>query len=140
MSQTKEKSPCTAATVTEASETYQVQDSTALPGCKEKKAVDTKALEVISSIDGRIYFAERLLTAVLEQYFDSRAEVFRKDSHAQDIFVWNYEYMQAQIWAVSDLLFNIRLNCEFFGGTENDPIIAAHIREQDKMRSWLRQG
>lgn len=101
------------------------------------KSVEEKAYKCFNDIEGQIYFADRLMQGFKEQYFDTSEEAFQSDETAKTDFVYNHEYIAAQIQAISDMLFNIRLKCEFVCGDKNDPIIAAHIRNEGEMRSWL---
>ncbi|MVB12350.1 hypothetical protein CAFE_30840 [Caprobacter fermentans] len=102
------------------------------------KSVEEKAYECFNDIEGQIYFADRLMQGFKEQYFDTSEEAFQSNESAKADFVYNHEYMAAQVQAISDMLFDIRLKCEFVAGNRDDPIIAAHIRNEDQMRSWLR--
>lgn len=133
----KKECPGAAATVQSTNNLVHNQDSTAGEDCKEVRPLNDKVRECFDGIEGSIYYAERLLRAFEEQYFGESVEAFDQDSITQKNFVWSYGFMQAQIWAISNLLFEIRLKCEFVSGDENDPIISAHIRNENQMRSWL---
>lgn len=101
------------------------------------KRIKEKVWECFNDIDAQIYFAERLMQGFKEQYFGTDEETFQSNETAKTDFVYNHEYMAAQVQAISDMLFDIRLKCEFVAGDRDDPIIAAHIRNEDQMRSWL---
>ncbi|WP_101698664.1 hypothetical protein [Clostridium minihomine] len=90
-------------------------------------------------IDPMIYNAERLLQGFNEHHFDKRPELFERDAQAKIDFIYNYEYMQVQLLTISDLLFEIRLKCEFLSGRKDNPIIAARIRNEAEIQSWLQE-
>ncbi|MCI1966320.1 MAG: hypothetical protein LKJ17_09370 [Oscillospiraceae bacterium] len=104
---------------------------------KQTKSPEEKAWECFNNIEGQIYFAERLMQGFKEQYFGTDEESFQSSETAKRNFIYDHEYMAAQVQAISDMLFNIRLKCEFVCGVKSDPIISAHIRYEDEMRSWL---
>lgn len=137
MSTNKKKSAQTAATVQSAKFFQQDQDTTTEGKVQEGKSIDEKTLECFNAIEPQIYFAERLVQSFREQYFGMSVEAFEENETTKSNFVWSFEYMQAQLWALSNVLFDIRLKCEFIGGNKDDGIIAAHIRNEDEMRSWL---
>lgn len=107
------------------------------PTAPVQKDIREKALECFNDIEPQIYFAERLMQGFKDRYFGMSEEAFQSDETAKTDFVYDHEYIAAQIQAISDMLFNIRLKCEFVCGDKNDPIIAAHIRNEGEMRSWL---
>ena len=104
-----------------------------------REASRDKIWDCFNDIDGRIYFAERLLQSFQEQFFGTSEEAFQASKDAQNKFVWSHEFMCAQIWAISNILFDIRLKCEFADGLRESSIVKAHIEIEDHMRDWLKK-
>ncbi|EJF39217.1 hypothetical protein HMPREF1141_0549 [Clostridium sp. MSTE9] len=140
MSKGKKKSAPTAATVQSANLIQQNQNNTTEEEAQEVKCVQDKIWNCFNDIVPNIYMAERLLQSFREQYFSMSVEAFEENETTKRNFVWSFEYMQAQLWSLGNILFDIRLKCEFVDGNKDERIIAAHIRNEDEMRSWLQQS
>jgi hypothetical protein len=69
-----------------------------------------------------------------------RPENLENDENAKHDLIYNYEFMQTQLSAISNTIFQARLMTEFINGNpNNNVIIAAHIRNEDQIRSWLKK-
>lgn len=91
------------------------------------------ALEDIYPI---IYYAERLLQSFRENYFSSNEESFPKDEDEKYKFVYSYEEMSATLFAINELLFNVRLKTDFAMGINSD-IVKAHIENEAEMQRGI---
>lgn len=101
----------------------------------DRQMFEANALE---DIDPVIYYAERMLQSFRENYFGTSEDYFDKDEDAKTKFVYSYQEMDAQLFAISELLFNARLKIDFAQGIESD-IVKAHIRNEAEMQRGLMQ-
>lgn len=137
MNQAKKKCPGAAATVQSTSNSTHDNNNILNQGCKEDKSLGQKVLECYNEIEPMIYMAERLLLNLERQYFWLSDDGLQGDVEAQKHLIREYEFIQVQVSAISQILFDIRVKCEFVGGAEDESIIAAHIKREEEMRSWL---
>jgi len=79
-----------------------------------------------------ICMADKLICAFEQQYFGVREETFYEDEEARFNFAWNYEYMLAQLWSISQLVLDIRVKLEFALGIDS-ATTRAHIANENGM-------
>ncbi|MCI1982568.1 MAG: hypothetical protein LKJ45_05310 [Oscillospiraceae bacterium] len=90
----------------------------------------------LDDIYPKLYYAERMVRYFKENYFPQDSESFGQDKKAKEEFVYDYEQMEAQLYAISELLFDVRVQAEFALGVKS-VAVEAHIRNEAEMEAQL---
>lgn len=102
-----------------------------------KKSITERSSNALDDIYPSLYYAERMSTYFQEEFFGMDPEAFDRDEKAQKDFIYNYEKMGAQLYAISEMLFDMRLKAEFGLGLDT-PITQAHIRNELEMQTGIK--
>ena len=90
-----------------------------------------RALETFEDIQPMIYYLDRLIQSFHDNYFDKSESTMENDEQAQFVFVNSYDSMSAMMFAINDLAYRIRLECELMNG-EDSSITRAFKRNYGK--------
>lgn len=79
-----------------------------------------QALDAFDDIQPMIYYLDRLIQAFKDNYFDKSENEMENNKNAQFCFVYSYDVMSAMIFAISDMAYRIRLECELMNGEDTN--------------------
>lgn len=90
--------------------------------------------DTLEDIYPTIYFVDRLVQGLKDNFFDVSGDSFYRNSDKRQALACDYEYIQAQLFAISELTFNMRLQSEFALNSESDAA-KKHIKLEKEMWS-----
>lgn len=96
-------------------------------------------MTAFDAADPQLYYANIMINTLREDYFSDSEDAFYNDKSRQSRFVYSYREMQAQLFAISELMYNVRLEFDRANGDESGAI-KARLEDNSKYDRKFRQS